>query len=55
MAGWREWKTLGLWIALFLLVAGGLGGVAVERLRLESRRAAMLEHLHAVIRTYEQP
>jgi len=32
-----------------LLGLGGLGGVAIERMRFEPQRAAMLEHLRKVI------
>jgi hypothetical protein len=33
-----------------LLGLGGLGGVAIERMRFEPQRAAMLAHVEAVVR-----
>ena len=36
-------------MGLFLLGLGGLAGMAIERMRFEPQRTAMLEHLEAVI------
>jgi hypothetical protein len=39
----------GVWVALSLLVLGGLGGMVIDRIRFEPQRAAMLAHVEAVI------
>jgi hypothetical protein len=49
----RVRMILGVWLGLFLLVVGGLGGMAIERMQFEPRRAAMLEHLEEVVRRNE--
>jgi hypothetical protein len=36
-------------MGFFVLGLGGLAGLAIERMRFEPQRAAMLEHLEAVI------
>ena len=49
----RVRMILGVCLGLFLLVVGGLGGMAIERMQFEPRRAAMLEHLEEVVRRNE--
>lgn len=49
----RVRMILGLRTGLSLLVLGGVGGMAIERMRFEPERAAMLERLEAVIRAHQ--
>jgi hypothetical protein len=46
----RGRMILGIGAGLFVLVAGGLGGMALDRLLFEPQRAAMLAHMEAVVR-----
>jgi hypothetical protein len=49
----RVRMILGVWMGLFLLVVGGLGGMAIERMQFEPQRTAILEHLEEVVRRHE--
>jgi hypothetical protein len=53
MSAGRGRMMLGIGAGLFLLVLGGVGGMAIDRLRFEPRRAAMLAHVEAVVRANE--
>jgi hypothetical protein len=46
----RGRMILGIGAGLFVLVSGGLGGMALARMLFEPQRAAMLAHLEAVVR-----
>ena len=46
----RGLKVPDVWIALSLLVLGGLAGIVIDRIRFEPWRAAMLAHVEAVIK-----
>jgi len=46
----RRGRMLGMGAGLSLLVLGGLGGMALDRMRFEPERAAMLAHVEAVVR-----
>jgi hypothetical protein len=49
----RDRTILGIGAGLFLLVLGGVGGMALDRMRFEAQRAAMLAHVEAVVRANE--
>jgi len=52
--GTRRGRTiLGIGAVLLLLVLGGVGGMALDRMRFEPQRAATLAHLEAVVRANE--
>src|SRR4030095_6475285 len=53
MKGRRVRTILGVWMGVFLLVVGGLGGMAIERMQFEPKRAATLEHLEEAVRRHE--
>ncbi|HYB44714.1 MAG TPA: hypothetical protein VEL75_23260 [Candidatus Methylomirabilis sp.] len=46
----RGRMVLGMGAGLSLLVLGGLGGMALDRMRFEPKRAAMLARVEAVVR-----
>jgi hypothetical protein len=47
----RRGRTIvGVGAGLSLLVLGGMGGMALDRMRFERQRAAMLAHVEAVVR-----
>jgi len=47
-------KVPDVWIGLSLLVLGGLGGMVIDRIRFEPRRAAMLARVEAVIQANQR-
>jgi hypothetical protein len=49
MSARRERTISGIWAGLFLLVLGGVAGMAVDRIRFEPRRAALLAEIEVVI------
>jgi len=49
MSTQRDRTVPGIWTGLFLLGLGVVGGMAVDRIRFEPQRAAMLAHREAVI------
>ena len=46
----RGRMILSIGAGLFLLVLGGVGGMALDRMRFEPQRAAMLADVEAVVR-----
>jgi hypothetical protein len=46
----RGRMVLGIGAGLSLLVLGGLGGLALDRMRFEPQRAALLAQVEAVVR-----
>jgi hypothetical protein len=45
----RDPPIVGIWVGLFLLALGGAGGMAIDRIRFEPRRTAMLARVESVI------